>query len=97
MAQASTRESQTLFCQLNQIGNEQLQNNLSDGKRGKFKLAILARENITFNTLFELKPLILKVPFQQKYEAPIEDAEQHTESERQIRNSQLKQQRQLKN
>ena len=54
------------------------------------KLAILARENITLDTLLQAKPTLVRLPAEPKYEMPIEDATHETERDRQIRNSHLK-------
>ena len=64
--------------------------------RIQVKLAILARENITLDTLLQLKPTMVRSPAKPKYETPIEDATNETKRERQIRNSQLKLQWDLK-
>ena len=53
------------------------------------KLAILAREIITLDTLLPPKPTTVLLPAKPKYEMPIEDATKETERDRQIRNSQL--------
>ena len=58
--------------------------------RIQVKLAILARENITLDTLFQPKPMTVRLPAEPKYEMAIEDATDETERDRQIRNSQLK-------
>ena len=66
--------------------------------RIQVKLAILARENITLDTLLQPKPTAVRLPAEPKYEMPIEDAtnERPSERDRQIRNSQLKLQWDLK-
>ena len=64
--------------------------------RIQVKLAILARENITLDTLLQPKPTTVRLPAEPKYEMPIEDATHETERDRQIRNSQLKLQWELK-
>ena len=64
--------------------------------RIQVKLAILARENITVETLLKPKPTTVQLPAEPKYEMPIEDATDDTERDRQIRNNQLKLQRDLK-
>ena len=58
--------------------------------RIQVKLAILARENITLDTLFQPKPAHVRLPVEPKYEKVIEDATEDTERDRQIRNNQLK-------
>ena len=58
--------------------------------RTQVKLAIIARENITLDTLLEPKSTRVKLPPERKYEAPTENATEQTERERQIRNKQLK-------
>ena len=60
------------------------------------KLAILARENITLDTLLQPKPTTVRLPAEPKYETSIEDSTIETERDRQIRNSQLKLQWDLK-
>ena len=60
------------------------------------KLAILARENITLDTLLQPKPTMVRLPAEPKYEKAIEVATEETERDRQIRNSQLKLQWDLK-
>ena len=60
------------------------------------KLAILARENITLDTLFQPKPTHVRLPAEPQYEMTIEDATEQTERDRQIRTSQLKLQWELK-
>ena len=64
--------------------------------RIQVKPAILARENITLDTLLQPKPTTVRLPAEPKYEMPIEDATHETERDRQIRNSQLKLQWELK-
>ena len=64
--------------------------------RIQVKLAILARENITLDTLLQPKPTMVRLPAEPKYEMPIEDATNETERDRQIRNSRLKLQWDLK-
>ena len=64
--------------------------------RIQVKLAILARENITLTTLLQPKPTTVRLPAEPKYEMAIEDATEETERNRQIRNSQLKLQWELK-
>ena len=59
------------------------------------KLALLA-QNITLDTLLQPKPTMVRLPGEPKYEMPIEDATDETERDRQIRNSQLKLQWDLK-
>ena len=58
--------------------------------RIQVKLAILAQENITLETLLQPKPTMVRLPTEPKYEMPIEDATDETERDRRIRNSQLK-------
>ena len=58
--------------------------------------AILARENVTLDTLLQPKPTHVRPPVEPKYEMAIEDATEDTERDRKIRNSQLKLQRELK-
>ena len=53
-------------------------------------LAILARENITLDTLLQPKPTHVRLPAELKHEMTIKDATEQTERDRQIRNSQLK-------
>ena len=64
--------------------------------RIQVKLAILARENITLDTLLRPKPTTVRLPAEPKYAMPIEDATHETERDRQKRNSQLKLQWELK-
>ena len=64
--------------------------------RIEVKLAILARENITLDTLLQPKPTNVRLPVEPKYEMAIEDATEDTERDRQMRNSQLKLQWELK-
>ena len=64
--------------------------------RIQVKLAILARENNTLDTLLQPKPTTVRLPAEPKYEMPIEDATHETERDRQIRNSQMKLQWDLK-
>ena len=60
------------------------------------KLAILAGENITLDTLLQPKPTQERLPAEPKYEMTIEDATEQTERDSQIRISQLKLQWELK-
>ena len=60
------------------------------------KLAIPERGNITLDTLLQPKPTHVRLPAEPKFEMPIEDATEQTERDRQIRNSQLKLQWELK-
>ena len=64
--------------------------------RIQVKLAILARENITLDTLLQPKPTTVRLPAEPKYETAIEDSTMETERDCQIRNSQLKLQGELK-
>ena len=64
--------------------------------RIQVRLAILARENITRDTLLQPKPTTVRLPAEPKYEMAIEDATEDTERDRQIRNSQSKFQWDLK-
>ena len=64
--------------------------------RIQVKLAILARENITIDTLLQPKPSTVRLPVEPKYEMPIEDTTEEAERERRIRNNQLKLQWELK-
>ena len=64
--------------------------------RIQVKLAILARENITLDTLLQPKPTMVRLPSEPKYKMAIEDATEETERDRQIRKSQLKLQWDLK-
>ena len=64
--------------------------------RIQVKLAILARENITLDTLLQPKPTTVRLPAEPKYETSIEDSTIETERDRQIRKSQLKLQWELK-
>ena len=64
--------------------------------RIQVKLAILARENITLDTLLQPRSTTVRLPAEPKYEAAIEDATMETERDRQIGNSQLKLQWELK-
>ena len=64
--------------------------------RIQVKLAILARENITLDTLLQPKPTTVRLPAEPKYEITIEDATEDTERNLQVRNSQLKLQWHLK-
>ena len=60
------------------------------------KLAILAQENITLDRPLQPKPTIVRLPAELKYEMANEDATEDTKRDRQIRNSQLKLQSDLK-
>ena len=60
------------------------------------KLAILARENITLDTLLQPQPTHERLPAEPNYEKAIEDATEDTERDQKIRNSQLKLQWELK-
>ena len=60
------------------------------------KLAILARENITLDTLLQRKPTHVRLSPDPKYEIAIEDVNEHTERDHQICNNQLKFQWELK-
>ena len=60
------------------------------------KLAILARENITLETLLQPKPTHVRLEVEPKYEMAIEDATEQTKRDRQIRNNQLELQWELK-
>ena len=62
----------------------------------QLKLALLARENITLDTLLQPKPTMVRLSAEPKYEMPIEDATHEPERDRQIRNSQLNLQWELK-
>ena len=64
--------------------------------RIQITLAILARENITIDTLLQPKPSTVRLPAEPKYEMPIEDTTEEAERERRIRNNQLKLQWELK-
>ena len=64
--------------------------------RIQVKLAILARENITLDTLPQSKPTHVRLSVEPKYEMAIEDATKDTERDRQTRNIQLKLQWELK-
>ena len=64
--------------------------------RIQVKLAILARENITLDLRLQPKPTTVRLPAEPNYEMAIEDATEDTEGDRQIRNSQLKLQWDLK-
>ena len=64
--------------------------------RIQVKLAILAREKITLDTLLLPKLTTVRLSAEPKCEMPIEDATNETERDRQIRNSQLKLQWDLK-
>ena len=64
--------------------------------RIQVKLAILARENITIDTLLQPKPTEVRLQAEPKYEVSIEDATEETERDRRIRNNQLKLQWELK-
>ena len=64
--------------------------------RIEVKLAILAHEIITLDTLLQPKPTMVRLPAEPKYEMAIEDAAEETTRNRQIRNSQLKLQWDLK-
>ena len=64
--------------------------------RIQVKLEVLARENITFDTLLRPKPTHVRLPAEPKCEMAIEDATEQTERDRQISNSQLKLQWELK-
>ena len=58
--------------------------------RIQVKLAILAREYITLDTLLHPKPTTVQLPAEPKYETSIEDSTIETERDRQMRNSQLR-------
>ena len=60
------------------------------------KLAIPARENITFDTLLQPKPTHVRLTVEPKHKMAIKDAMEETERDRQIRNNQLKLQWELK-
>ena len=60
------------------------------------KLAILARENITIDTLLKPQPTMVRLPAETKYEMAIEDATEERERDWPIRSSQLKLQWDLK-
>ena len=64
--------------------------------RIQVKLAILSRENITLDTLLQPIPTEVRLPAEPKHEMTIEDAAEETERDRQMRNSQLKLQWDLK-
>ena len=64
--------------------------------RIQLKLAILARENITIDTLLQPKPSTVRLPVEPKYEMPIDDTTEEAERERRVRNNQLKLQWELK-
>ena len=64
--------------------------------RIQLKLAILARENITIDTLLQPKPSTVRLPVEPKYELPIDDTTEEAERERRVRNNQLKLQWELK-
>ena len=64
--------------------------------RIQLKLAILARENITIDTLLQPKPSTVRLPEEPRYEMPIDDTTEEAERERRIRNNQLKLQWELK-
>ena len=51
--------------------------------RIQVKLAILAREYITLDTLLQPKPTTVRLPAEPKYEMAIEDATEETEGDRQ--------------
>ena len=48
------------------------------------KLVILARENVTLDTLLQPKTTMVQLPPEPKYDMPIEDATLETERDRQI-------------
>ena len=52
--------------------------------RIQVKFAILARENITLDTLLQPKPTMVRLSAEPKYKMPIEDAKNDTERDRQI-------------
>ena len=58
--------------------------------RIQVKLAIVARENITLDTLLQPKPTHVRLLVEPKNEMAIEDATEQTDRDGQIRNSQLK-------
>ena len=64
--------------------------------RIQVNLAFLSQENITRDTLLQPKPTTVRLPAEPKYEMAIEDATEDTERDRQVRNSQLKLQWDLK-
>ena len=64
--------------------------------RIQVKLEILAREIITLDTLLLPKPTPVRLPAEPKHEMTLEDATEQTERDRQIRNSQLMLQWELK-
>ena len=65
-------------------------------EKWRIQVKILARENITLDTLLQPKPTMVRLPVEPKYKMAIEDATEETERDRQIRNSQLKLQWDLK-
>ena len=54
------------------------------------KIKILARENITLDTLLQTKTPHVRLQPKPKYEMAIEDAIENTERDQQIRNNPLK-------
>ena len=52
--------------------------------RIQVKLAILAGENISLDTLLEPKPTQVRLPLEPKFEATIEDATEQAQRDRQI-------------
>ena len=64
--------------------------------RIQVKLSILARMNMTLDTLPQPKPSHVRLPVEPKYEMAIKDATKDTERDRQTRHSQLKLQWELK-
>ena len=60
------------------------------------KLAIPKRENISLDTPLQPKPSRVQIPAEPKYETTVEVATEQTERDRQIRNSQLNLQWELK-
>ena len=59
-------------------------------RRIKAKLAILARENKTLDTILQPKPTHVRLQVEPKYKTTLQDATEETERDRQIRNNQLK-------
>ena len=64
--------------------------------RYQVKVAILARENITLDTLPQPKPTHVRLPAEPEYKMANEDSNEQTERDRQTRNNQLKLQWKLK-
>ena len=86
------------FSQSNHFGKGLHPTHRYDGKKRQIqvKLAILSREKMILDTLLQTKLTHVKLPPEPKYVTAIEGAIEHTERDRQIRNTQLRLQWELK-